>query len=180
MNESIIAVRYTKALFSLSKENKIIEEVKADMEAIFSLMGQSKELQHFFQNPVLKPSKKIEITDLLFPSFHRVSKGFIDLLIKNRREEFLQDIARNFLEKVRVYNGIETAVFTTSVKVDASTLEKVKKIITELVKLKVELSNNIDERIIGGFVLKVGDKQYDASIRTGLNKIKRKLKETVI
>ena len=59
MNESIISVRYTKALFASAKKKNLLEDVKSDMEIIFSVMNESKELLHVFQSPVLKPSNPI-------------------------------------------------------------------------------------------------------------------------
>lgn len=180
MNESIISVRYSKALFNLSKDKSIIDAVKMDMETVFTLMNESEELQHVFQNPVLKPSKKGEIVKQLFPSFNTISLSFIDLLIKNRREEYLFDISRDFLKKYMQHKGIENAVFTSAIAVDSAMLEKVRAIVRSLLKTEVELSNVVEKKILGGFVLRVGDRQFDASVQAKLNKIKQKLVKTSI
>jgi F-type H+-transporting ATPase subunit delta len=180
MNESIISVRYSKALFNLAKEKSVIEAIKQDMETVFSLMKESEALQYVFQNPVLKPSKKNEVVKKIFTSFNPISLSFIELLIKNHREEYLFDISRNFLDKYMQHKGIETAVFTSVNKVDEAILEKVKKLIQTLLKKDVELSNVIDNRILGGFILRVGDKQFDASVQSKLNKIKQKLVKTSV
>jgi F-type H+-transporting ATPase subunit delta len=180
MNESIISVRYSKALLNLSKEKGILEAVKKDMEVIFSLMKESEELQLVFQNPVLKPSKKSEVIKLLFPTFNAISLSFINLLIKNRRDEYLFDISRDFLDKYMQYKGVETAVFTSAIEVDNATLDNIKNIIRSVLKTEVELSNNVDNKILGGFILRVGDRQFDASVQTKLNKIKQKLVKTSV
>lgn len=180
MNESIISVRYTKAIFSVAKEKGAMEQVKDDMNEIFSLMGESQELQSLFQNPVLKPSKKEELVRQLFKSFNPYTLSFISLLIKNRREEYLHDISRNFIDMYRKYKGIESGIITTAIAIPATMLENIKKLINASVKKEVDLNTKVDEKIIGGIIIQIGDKQYDASVKSGLGKIKRKLLNTSI
>ncbi len=126
MNESIISVRYTKALFLLAKEKELLDIVKNDMETVFNVMNDSDELQNIFQNPVLKPTKKQEIIKQVFTSFNGLTLSFINLLIKNRRENHLFDISRNFLDRYKQNKGIETALFTTATNMDLKMIEKVK------------------------------------------------------
>jgi F-type H+-transporting ATPase subunit delta len=180
MNESIIAVRYTKAIFALAKEKNILDAVMADMNIVYELLNQSLEMRRFFENPVIRPLKKQEITHQVFSSFHPVSQLFIDLLIKNKREEYLHQIALNFLNKYRKHSGIETAVFTSAIAVNDKTLESVIQLVKNIFKTDVELTSQVDEKIMGGFVLRVGDKQFDASVQSKLEKIKRKLINTTI
>ena len=180
MNESIISVRYTKALFNLAVEKSQLESVKNDMDIVFHVMNESLELQLLLKNPILSSSIKEDALGKIFTSFNKLSLSFINLLIKNRREEHLHDISRDFLDKYRVSKGIETAVFTTATAIDSKMLENVKDIITKALRTQVEMSNNVDERIIGGYILRVGDKQFDASVNSSLEKMKRKLLSTTI
>lgn len=180
MNESIISVRYTKAIFKLAVEKNSLETVKADMEQVYAVMAESEALKSIFQNPVLKPSKKIDIIKQIFEGFHPLSLSFIELLITNRREIYLQDITRNFLDKYRQHKGIEPAVLITAIKADNTILAKVDQLLHNGLKKEIELSNQVDDKIIGGFILRIGDNQYDASVRSGLDKIKRRLINTSI
>ena len=143
MNESIISVRYTKALFEAAKEINVIEAVKEDIDTIFNVMNESQELQFVFKNPVLKPSKKQEVIQQIFKNFNQLTLSFINLLIKNRREVYLHDISRNFLVKYAKSKGIEAAVFTTTKSIGNDILNEVKNII------KSVLNTNIDIRQAG-------------------------------
>lgn len=180
MNESIISVRYTKALFNLANEKGLLDSVKNDMDTVFHVMNESEELLLLMQNPVLSSPLKEDALNRIFTSFNKITLAFIGLLLKNRREEYLLDISRNFLDKYRLSKGIETAVFTTANTVDSAMLEKVRNIIAKALNSQIELSNNVDDRIIGGYILRVGDKQYDASVYSNLAKMKRKLLSTTI
>jgi len=175
MNESIISVRYTKALFLLAKDKGLLNEVKTDMEIIFSVMSENDDLKLVFQNPVLKPTKKQEIVSEIFSSFNNLTISFINLLIKNRRENHLYDISRNFLTKYRKDEGIETGVFTTAVAIDTMILDNVKSMIKKALLTEIELTNKIDKNILGGFIIRVGDKQVDSSVKTSLSRIKKKM-----
>jgi F-type H+-transporting ATPase subunit delta len=181
MNESIISVRYTKAIFSLANEKGILDVVKNDIELIFTLMNESEGLMQVFQNPVLKPSKKREIVKEIFgTTFHQITIAFINLLIDNRREVYLHSISRNFLTKYKHFKGIESGVFTTAILVDEKMLANVRTLVQNALKTQVELINHVDEKILGGFVLRVGDKQFDASVQSNFNKIRRKLLNTTV
>jgi F-type H+-transporting ATPase subunit delta len=175
MNESLISVRYSKALFNLANEKNILDVVKNDIDVIYQLLSESNELQLLFQNPVLKPSKKSELVSQLFQSFNQSTLSFINLLIKKRREEYIFDISRDFINKYMHFKGIESAVFTSAISVDKSTLQNIKQLIHSMLNTNIELRNAVDERIIGGFVLRIGDKQFDASVQSKLNMIKQKL-----
>jgi F-type H+-transporting ATPase subunit delta len=180
MNESIISVRYTKALFNLAKKNNILDVIKTDMELIYSTMNESKDLLLVFQNPTIKRSQKQEIINNIYPSINKVTYSFIGLLLKNRREEHLKDISRDFLEKYYKEKGIESAVLITSFPVDKTMLVKVKDVVKKALKTEVELSNKVNEDIIGGFIIRVGDKQFDASIKSNIERIKKKLLDTTV
>jgi F-type H+-transporting ATPase subunit delta len=175
MNESIIAVRYTKALFELSVQKNKLDIICGNMKNITDLMTEYVELRKFFENPIIKPSRKNNLVKELFIGFETETLSFITLLIENKREEYLEQIARNFQDRYRKHKGIESAVFTTSTPVSGAILESVKKLIKSELKTEVEIYNQVKENIIGGFVLKVGDKQYDASVQTKLAKYKRQL-----
>jgi F-type H+-transporting ATPase subunit delta len=180
MNESIISVRYTKALFLIAEEKGLLDNIKKDMEMIFSIMSENNELLYIFQNPVIKPSKKQEVVRNVFTSFHDLTISFINLLIKNRRENHLLDISRNFLSKYRQNKGIESAVFTTAVEMESGMIEKVKNLIKAALKTEIELSGKTDKNIVGGFIIRIGDKQIDSSVKTNLNKIRKKLLDTTV
>jgi F-type H+-transporting ATPase subunit delta len=106
--------------------------------------------------------------------------SFINLLIKNRRESHLYDISRNFLSKFRKYNNIESASLTTAIEIDSVLLEKVKNLIKTSLKTEIDLSTKIDNKIIGGFIIRVGDRQVDSSVKSNINKIRKKLLNATI
>lgn len=175
MNDSKISVRYSRALFQLALEKKIIDNVNQDMIFIAGIC-KTTEAKEFLHSPVIIPSKKNSI-------FHKMLDGnvepitllLIDLIVKNGRESFLPAIARVFIHETLKYKGITESVLTTAVKVDEKVRNQVIALISEVFSTKVELAENIDPEILGGFILRVDDNYIDASIKNKLRKIRKEL-----
>lgn len=176
MNESKISVRYAKALFSLVKEENTLEKHKQDMELLYQCIREVPELQYVIQSPVIRSSEKIRLFGEIFrESMSPLSLSFIRLVLENRREEGLEGIARYFLTLIRAEQGIRSADLTTAKPVDDALRQSISALIAKKFNTKVDLHEAVDPAIIGGFVLKVGDQQIDASIASKLKRIKREL-----
>jgi F-type H+-transporting ATPase subunit delta len=101
--------------------------------------------------------------------------SLIDLTVKNGREKYIPAIARVFIHVTKEHKGITESVLTSAIKVDPDIKKQVSDFIENLFKTKVDLKENIDESIIGGFILKVDDNYIDASVRKKLAKIRKEL-----
>lgn len=179
MNQSKISVRYAKAFFSTAIEKNMLNDANNDMKTIYDVCFHAEELSDFFNNPVIKTSQKKKLVKEVFGgNIHQISLSFINLIIENKRENYIVDIARNFLEMYRKQMGIKEALFTSAYPIDSSINSQIIDTIKKLFKTEVELHNIVDEKIIGGYVLRVEDKQIDASVASKLSKIKRELKDT--
>jgi F-type H+-transporting ATPase subunit delta len=180
MNDSKISIRYSRALFQSALEKKILEKVNEDMIFI-SEICKIPEAKEFLHSPVIFPSKKTEIFHkILGNNLEEITLSLIDLVVKNGRESFLPAIARVFIHETKKYKGITESVLTTAVKVNAKVKKQIIELISEVFKTKVELEENIDRDLIGGFILRVDDNYIDASIRNKLRRIKKELKESPI
>jgi len=180
MNDSKISVRYSRALFQSALEKKILEKVNEDMIFI-SEICKIPEAKEFLHSPVIFPSKKTEIFHkILGNNLEEITLSLIDLVVKNGRESFLPAIARVFIHETKKYKGITESVLTTAVKVNAKVKKQIIELISEVFKTKVELEENIDRDLIGGFILRVDDNYIDASIRNKLRRIKKELKGSPI
>jgi len=175
MNDSRISVRYSRALFQSALEKNILGKINQDMILIKDICT-NPEIREFLSNPVIRPSKKTEIlNDLLAKNVDNLTMSLVDLVVRNGREKYLPAIARVFVHNTMKYNGITESFLTTAVKMDAAIKKEISNLITELFKTKVDLKENIDESVIGGFILRVDDNYIDGSVRNKLRKIKKEL-----
>ncbi len=126
-------------------------------------------------SPIISADKKIEIFEKIFDQFEAVSMNFVKLIIKNGREEFLPEIARSFEAQVKEYKGIVPITIITASTLDSATRAKIVAKVQETVKGELEIEEKIDASLIGGFVVRMGDMQIDASIANQFNNLKQRL-----
>jgi F-type H+-transporting ATPase subunit delta len=180
MNESKISVRYSRALFQSALEKKVIDKVNQDMMFI-SEICKIKETKEILQSPIIVPSKKTAIFHkILADNVQDITLSLIDLVIKNGRESSMPAIARVFIHETKKYKGITESVLTTAVKVDDKIKKQITDLISDIFKTKVDLQENINPEIIGGFILRIDDNYVDASISNKLRKIKKELKASAL
>lgn len=175
MNTNRISVRYAKAFFELSLENKKTSRINEDVK-LFMQACDIPDFKLVLENPVITPSKKMQIFREIFKDkTDDLSIKFLELLTRNKREAYLKNISRNYLYMYRKHYEIKYAELTTTFKINIKLKEQVALIISEKFNSKLELSENVDKSIVGGFVLTVEGNQYDASIAGKLKKIKSEL-----
>ena len=175
MNESKIAVRYSEALFLTAKEKKLIDEVRQDM--IFMLqLSEIDEFRDFIDSPVIANSKKKQIMAALFKdNVNEITYSLVTLAVNNNREAFLPGIARSFIKRANIYEGITQVSLKTAVKINTQNRKTLVDIIEKDLNTKADLEEVHDENIAGGFILKVDDLYVDASLKTQLRRIKNEL-----
>jgi F-type H+-transporting ATPase subunit delta len=175
MNESKISVRYSKALFQSAAGKKQLDKVYQDMIFISEICRMN-EVKEVLDSPIIIPSKKKTIFHaILEKNVEKITLSLVDLLIKNGRESHLPAVARVFRDETLKYRGITETYLTTAVPVNDKIRKQITELISSVFKTKVELKENVDSGIIGGFILKVNDNFIDASVRNKLRKIKKGL-----
>jgi F-type H+-transporting ATPase subunit delta len=174
MKQSRATIRYAKALLQLSIEQNTLEESYYDMALLDGICSQSKELSLLLKSPIVKTDHKLKIFDLIFKNkISKVSMSFVNIIIVKKRESLLQGIAKSFVNLYKTYNNIETATITTAIKISEELKNKVILYIKTQTNNKVELKEVIDENIIGGAIIRMGDKQLDASISTEISELRQ-------
>jgi len=179
MDQSKINVRYAKAFFTLAKEKNMTTELREDARLIASICETSSDFNLMLESPVVKTSNKVKVIRSIFEGqVNEQSIKFLVLIAENKRERNIPGIFRNLEDLYRKEEGIKTAVLTSAQQLDESILVRVKEILESEFQAKIELSTQTDSEIIGGFVLRVDDNQYDASISTQLQKVRDQLLHT--
>ncbi len=179
MNESRAAARYAKAILDFAVEKKKTDVLEEDMRSIVATMSASKELREMLGSPVLKGEMKKKALLAIFKGSHAITEGLIDLLIQNRRISLLNEVALKYIILNEDLKGEGIAFVTTAVPLSGELEKKVLKQVSAITGNKIIIKNNIDESIVGGFILRVGDLQYDASIVNKLNTIKREFTKSI-
>jgi len=175
------ALRYAKSALSLAKDAKNTQEINTDMQLIASTINNSSELQAFLKNPISKAEVKLNVINSLFgDKINAITNGIIKLLVRNKRINLLPFVAKQYMLLFDKEQGIEVAKVTTAIPLTEDLKEKVLAKVIAVTNKKAIIKNIVDESIIGGFVLQVGDKQYDASISGKLGNLRRDFELTNI
>lgn len=170
------AQRYAKAILSLAKEKNSAEAVKNDMQDISKTIAGSKDLQDMLTSPVVKSDIKRKALKQIFKDAHAITLGAFNILLENKRINILDVVAKQYIKLFQQSNQIQEAVVTTVVPLNDSLEAKIQEKVKELTGANAKIKNILDESILGGFVLRVGDLQYDASVSNNLNELKREFK----
>ncbi|MEW7289498.1 ATP synthase F1 subunit delta [Aquimarina sp. 2304DJ70-9] len=169
------AIRYAKAVLSLAQDKKATEDVQKDMQSIIATTEGSAELRMVLNSPLIKSEVKLASLREIFKNTGDITQKLFDTLIENKRVELLPNVAKQYIVLFDQLNNIQVAKVTTAVPLDKALSAKVSTKIKELTGNEATIENIIDENIIGGFILRVGDLQYNASIANKLTNLKREL-----
>ena len=174
MADSRAASRYVKSLLGLAVEKNALEAVHNDMQLLSKICSENRAFELMLTNPIIKHDKKRDILGKLFQGkMNALTLSILDILTRKNREPLLPAIAREFHTAYNVYKGIGKASITTAIPLDAKLRGEFETIVKQLTEKKqVELTEKVDKDMIGGFVLNVGDRQIDASIKNKLKALK--------
>ncbi|MEC7264776.1 MAG: ATP synthase F1 subunit delta [Bacteroidota bacterium] len=173
MNENRAAIRYAKATLDYAVEKKAAEAVEKDMRSIAATISENKELQGLLESPIVKSEIKKNVLLEVFKDADEITKGLVQTMLDNKRIAMLQEVAYKYIIQYEKMKGEEVAYVTTTVPLTAELEKKILAQVTKVTGNKVSIKNEVDESILGGFVLRLGDTQYDASIANKLNGLKR-------
>lgn len=173
MAGSRAAVRYAKAVLSLATDQKSVDAVNNDMKVIVNSITENKDLHDMLQNPIVRSSVKKAVLSKVFTKTNTLTDNLINTLFANKRIALLGDVASKYNQLYDALKERQIAKVTTAVPLTDALKSKVLAKVKELTGKEVEVVNVIDESILGGFILRVGDIQYNASIINKLNNLKR-------
>lgn len=173
-----IAVRYARALFLSAKEQSILDDVRKDMEMILTAVSDLADVKNLLESPVVETRKKTAILVSLFEGrIGDLSLDFIRLVSGNNREEYLAAICRHYIKLYKEEKGIKMASIETANPLTKEIRQEMLTIITRAFNAEIELHEEVKKDLIGGFVLRVEDKQLDSSVKGKLARIKKELQK---
>ncbi|HKJ43547.1 MAG TPA: ATP synthase F1 subunit delta [Sunxiuqinia sp.] len=181
MDQSKITVRYAKAFFNLAKEKQLLDPLKKDIDVVAKLLVESTDFVLLLQSPVVKTSQKVNILKSIFTGkVNELTVKFLVLITENKREVHISGICRNFLDLYRKEQGVKTARISSAITLPKATIKHIQERLEKEYNAHVELNELVNKDLLGGFVLRVDDRQIDASLATQLKKVKETLLQTEI
>jgi F-type H+-transporting ATPase subunit delta len=174
MRQSKVTIRYAKALLQLSIEQNLLDQSQNDMLLINATCVENKDLALLLKSPIVKTDQKLRIiTEIFDGKIGKLSMMFVSIIATKKRESLLSAIAKSFVSLYKEYNNIESATVTTAIPLTESLKKDVIRYIKEGGDKRVELTEVVDENIIGGAIIRMGDIQLDASVSSELSELRQ-------
>lgn len=178
MEGTRVAARYAKSFIDLTMEQGLLEQAYADMKLVAEVAAENPALISLLKSPIIKTDKKQAVLKEIFGSkINKITSAYLQLITSRRRETYLPEVAEEFINQYKEKKKILTAVIITANGIDDNIRQRVMDLVKDSGNTEVVLKEKINKAIIGGFILRVGDKQVDASIARKLNNLKRDFKE---
>ena len=176
MIDGLVAKRYAEALFEVAKEKQLLEQVRQDLALTDKVIANTEGFMNFFLHPQIDSKRKKEIINQSFAdNLSLISKNLLFQLIDNHRMEFIEEILNFYVKLVNEALGVIEVQAITSSELSSEDKEKISQALQVKFNKEIRLNTQIDPAIIGGMIIKVGDRVYDGSIKKQLKVLSRSL-----
>jgi len=177
MSEKNLAFPYSKAFLDLSIQENKLESSYADMLSIIDIGEENPELKLVLQNPLVSLEKKktilLEVLKFLKPE----TKKLLEILIQKERAGLVFSVAQEFTRQYREYHKILSVSITTAQALKPKMEKEIRSHLEKVLSGKIELTQTVDPEVIGGLLIRIGDHQFDGTIRKSLLEMKNNLLE---
>ena len=174
MKPNILTHRYAKAFLDLAMQKDVVDKCHDDLRLVKNTFENNEELRTLIHQPFLSKERKKNILTRIFKDrTESITIDLLCLLIENNRDEILSSIYDVFHELYLDYKKIAVVAVTSAVDLDDDTINRIVNILKHKIvgKDTIEVERNIDKSIIGGFIVRYGDYEYDASVRNTLKRL---------
>ena len=173
----LISKTYGDALFELAVEDEKVDVLLEEIEQLQKILAENEDFGRLMNHPKIIKEEKIEVAKTVFEG--RISGellGFLTIIISKDRYREIDEILTYFVAKVKEYKGIGIATVTTAVPLKDDQCKAVEKKLLDTTKYKsMEIHYDVDASLIGGMVIRIGDRVVDSSISTKLNELQKDL-----
>lgn len=169
-----VSYRYAKSLLMLAKEQNFLEDAFRDMKLISDICAQNRDFVVLLKSPVIKSDKKVKIIHAVMGGkLSAITSGFITIITNHHREGLLVEISESFVHQYKEFKNIAVAEIISASPLDDAQRKKISDAVKKAIGKDVELKEKVNNDIIGGLVVRVGDKQFDGSILRKLKELKK-------
>lgn len=176
----IIANRYAEALFQLSEEENITKEIYNELHNVVDIVKINKELDNVLKSPLVSKSEKVQLIETLFnKKINNNLKNFLKILVEKGRISSLKSIELTFRQLLNDKNNIMEGTVISAIPLTGEKVKELEEKLSKKYNKNVTLENKVDESILGGVLIRLGNTQIDGSVKTRLDNIKDQLSQVI-
>lgn len=173
----LVSKTYGEALFELAMEENKLDVFMDEVKALLQSIEENPEFSKLMNHPKIDKDEKLNVIEAVFGG--RLDKelvGFLRLLVIKDRYVEVEEVLDYFLNLVKTEKGIGVAYVTSAVPLSQTQRSEVEKRLLETTSFKeMEMNFDVDESLIGGLVIRIGDRVVDSTVKTKLSELKKQL-----
>ena len=176
----VIANRYAEALFQLSEEENITKEIYNELHDVVEVIKNNKELDNVLKSPLVAKNEKTQLIEALFNNkINNDLKNFLKILVEKGRISSLKSIELTFKELLNDKHNIIEGTVISAIALTEKQVKELEEKLSKKYNKNVTLENKVDESILGGVLVRLGNTQIDGSVKTRLDNIKDQLTQVI-
>ncbi len=175
-----VARRYASALFAIAKKRGEIEIVASNLKEVAETVDGSRQLASVLHNPLLPRAKKRAVLHGIFGTVHSDVEKFLFLVVEKDRAVLLPQIVEEFNRQVDEFKGEADGEVVSAVPLTPQQIAQLRNSLQLRFGVRVRLESRVDPEILGGLIVRVGDKQIDGSVATKLRAMSEQLKRVKV
>jgi len=172
---SRLAVRYAKAIYELADENKNATAVLEAMKEISKTIIDHADLENFLLNVMISNEDKEVVLNKIFKNYPEEIIQTFKLLKINKRFEITKVVAIEYELLAKLHQNIQDVYVTTAIALDKNLEDKIICVAKTMTTSKINLISRVDQSIIGGFIIRINDQEYNTSVVRKLQLIKKEI-----
>ncbi len=178
MAKRVSGKRYAQAIFQLAVQQDQVDQWAGDLDFISQVL-QDEEFSSFLEHAKVPLAAKNRSIEAVFPDTNPLVKNLVALLISRGSAKLIRDVHLGYSRLVDEYRGRQRVEVTSAVTLDAAEVERISRFVSELIQKEVVVSTEVDETILGGVIIQVGDQLLDGSVRSRLEGLRRQVRSDV-
>jgi F-type H+-transporting ATPase subunit delta len=175
-----ISYRYANSLLQLAEGKNILSAISSDADLIYNTLAASKELRTLLKSPVIKLyDKKSLLIEIFGKKIDSETLSFLSFVVEKNREDILFEIFREFIGLVDKKNGIVKANIISALDLSDQLRKRIVVDFTKITGKKLSATYSVNPELVGGFIVKIEDTIYDASIKHQLSLLRKRFSEEI-
>ncbi|MEZ5003227.1 MAG: ATP synthase F1 subunit delta [Chitinophagales bacterium] len=177
MSAISVASRYANALLEEAKKSNLLDRIYQDMQLFEQTTNESRELRSLLKSPIISVDRKLSSLKAIFSGkISDLTMNFLHMLVNKRRESYFKEIIEAFYQAYNDLNNIKMVELISATTLNEGLESKIVNTVkTQLGATNLQVKKTVDPKILGGFIIKIGDKVFDTSLQNKLNTLRREI-----
>ena len=177
---NVIADRYAQALFEVGEETQTTNELYQELSELVVILNENKDLYNFLKSPLIgREDKKNVMKNIFENQLSDNMNNFLKIVIDKDRMSAIENIKESYKNLLNDKNNILEGTAITAVSLNEKEIKDLEKNLSTKYNKNVTLTNVVDETILGGVLVKLGNEEIDGTIRTRLSRMKKQLSQVI-